>query len=245
MKVNRFFVVLVSVLFLTAATGLDAAAAKSSDRDLSDYAERAQEAGEVLNEVMAIPDHAIPDELLARATAIAVIPDVVKGALGFGGRFGQGLVTHRGSDGKWSTPSFIEIGGGSFGLQIGVESADLVLVFTNEEGFRSILDGKLKLGADASIAAGPVGRRAAVGTDIRLDSAIWSYSRTKGAFAGVSLDGSVISIDDSANKKVYGKGLSAEDILLRNRVRINNTVRPFIAAVQKHARQAAPRTTQD
>jgi lipid-binding SYLF domain-containing protein len=143
-------------------------------------------------------------------------------------------MSQRLSNGKWSSPTYIDIGGGSFGLQIGVEATDLILVFTNEEGVRSILDGKLKLGADASVAAGPVGRKAEVGTDIKLDSAILSYSRSKGLFAGVSLDGSVIQIDDSANGEVYGKNVTAEN-LLANKVKANRISQPFVAALEKVA----------
>jgi lipid-binding SYLF domain-containing protein len=169
---------------------------------------------------------------------VAVIPGVKKGAFGIGGRWGKGLVTHRGADGKWSTPSFIEMSGASIGFQIGAESSDLVLVFSNEEGFRSMMDGKLKLGADASVAAGPVGRSAEIGTDAKMNSAIWAYSRSKGLFAGVALDGAVLEIDDSANEKVYGRKMSGQDILLNHKAKSNAVVAPFVAAVTKHTANA-------
>ena len=184
---------------------------------------------------MGIPESGIPDDLMARARAVAVIPHVVKGAFGIGGRYGKGLVSQRMANGQWSTPAYIEIGGGSFGLQIGVEAADLVLVFTNDEGVKGLLKGKVKLGADASVAAGPVGRRAEVGTDATLKSAIWSYSRSKGLFAGVSLDGSTITMDDSANEKVYGRKLSGEEILTKGTVAVNATARPFVDALAKYS----------
>jgi len=185
---------------------------------------------------MDAPDQGIPEGLLKKAYGIAVIPHVVKGAFGIGGRYGKGLVAQRNADGGWGTPLFIEIGGGSFGLQLGVEATDVIMVFTNSEGIKPILKGKLKIGADASATAGPVGRKAEVGTDILLKSAIYSYSRSKGLFAGIALDGAVIQLDDDANKNVYGKKTIAADIS-RNKVRGTGAeiVKPFLAALQKYA----------
>jgi lipid-binding SYLF domain-containing protein len=195
-------------------------------------ADRAAESANVLTEIMNIPENAIPEELMARAHGIAVIPHVVKGAFGIGGQWGKGLMSQRGEDGNWSPPSYVEIGGGSFGLQIGVQASDLVLVFTDESGIKGLLKGKLKLGADASATAGPVGRKAEVGTDILLRSGVFAYSRSKGLFAGVSLDGSVVGIDDDANRKVYGKDVTGEQILLGKVVRTNATVGPFLKTLQ-------------
>jgi lipid-binding SYLF domain-containing protein len=209
----------------------------------SDESERAMKAAEVLKEVMQIPENGVPEELMERAVAVAVIPHVVKGAFGVGGRYGKGLVSHRGTDGKWSAPSFISIGGGSFGLQLGVEATDLVLVFTSHEGFKGLLDGKVKLGADATVAAGPVGRKAEVGTDVLLKSAVFSYSRSKGLFAGISLDGAAVTIDDSANHEVYGKAVTGQDVLLKHNVRMNNVVSPFVRALEMYSPQPK-RTTQ-
>ena len=223
---------LVVVLALTAS----ATAQQSKEQPkYSDEAERAVQAAAVLNEIMGIPENAIPEELMARAHGIAVIPHVVKGAFGIGGQWGKGLMSQRHEDGRWSPPSYIEIGGGSFGLQIGVEASDVVLVFTDEKGLKGLLKGKVELGADASATAGPVGRKAEVGTDVLLRSAVFAYSRSKGLFAGVSLDGSVVSIDDSADRKVYGKEVTGEQILLGNGVRSNATVEPFLAALQKYS----------
>src|SRR6266536_3349512 len=144
-------------------------------------------------------------------------------------------MSQRDEDGRWSPPAYIEIGGGSFGLQIGVQANDVVLVFTDEDGLKGILKGKLKIGADASAAAGPVGRKAEVGTDILLKSAIYSYSRSKGLFAGIALDGAVIQLDNDANKSVYGKKSVAADIAGR---RVTGTalavVQPFLRALQKY-----------
>jgi len=209
----------------------------------SDYSERVTNATNVLTEVMQIPDKGIPDELMEHAVAVAVIPHMVKGALGLGGTYGKGLVSHRGTDGRWSAPSFIEIGGGSVGLQLGVQATDVILVFTSNDGFKGLLEGKVKLGADAAVAAGPVGRKAEAGTDVLLKSPVFSYSRSKGLFAGISLEGAVVSIDDSANKKVYGKAVTGKDILLGHGVPVNNEVAPFVRALEKYSPQVK-RTTQ-
>jgi len=202
----------------------------------SDEAARAEKAATVLKEIMDAPDQGIPEGLLKKAFGIAVIPHVVKGAFGFGGRYGKGLVAQRNADGGWGTPLFISIGGGSFGLQLGVEATDVVMVFTNSEGIKPLLKGKLKIGADASATAGPVGRKAEVGTDILLKSAIYSYSHSKGLFAGIALDGAVIQLDDDANKNVYGKKTIGADIS-RNKVRGTGAeiVRLFLGALQKYA----------
>src|SRR5262245_26962363 len=204
----------------------------TDDKNVREYKDRAAEASKVLTEIMNIPENSIPEELMARAHGIAVIPHVVKGAFGLGGQWGKGLMSQRREDGSWSTPAFVEIGGGSFGLQIGVQASDVVLVFTDESGIKGLLKSKLKLGADASATAGPVGRKAEVGTDAALRSGVFAYSRSKGLFAGISLDGSVITIDGSTNRKVYGKEVNGEQILLDNRVKPNATVQPFLTSLQ-------------
>jgi len=218
-------------LVVVFALTLPATARQSTKQ--STEAERAMEAVSVLSEIMNIPENSIPEELMARAHGIAVIPHVVKGAFGIGGQWGKGLMSQRHEDGSWSSPSYIEIGGGSFGLQLGVQASDIVLVFTDEDGLKGILKGKLKLGADASATAGPVGRKAEIGTDVLLKSAVFAYSRSKGLFAGISLDGSVIGIDDSANRKIYGKPATGKEILLDGTVSANSTLEPFVAELQK------------
>jgi len=212
---------------VTGTTGRVQAAALADDQ------ERAVEATHVLTEIMGVTETSIPDSLMARAHGIAVIPHVVKGALGIGGQWGKGLMSQRREDGTWSSPSFVEIGGGSFGLQIGLQATDMVLVFTDEDGVRGLLKGKLKLGADASVAAGPVGRKAEVATDVLMKSGVFSYSRSKGLFAGVSLDGSVVNIDDSANSKVYGKNVTAEQILFGNKTTGDASIGGFVSELQK------------
>src|SRR5213594_877326 len=218
---NRLFIMAFAIVLMPGLLGV--LSAKGTD----EYRDRAENAGTVLSEIMQIPEGGIPNELMSRAEAIAVIPHVVKGAFGVGGEYGKGLVSHRLESGRWSPPSFIKIGGGSFGLQLGVEATDLVLVFTDSQGFKGLLDGKVKLGADAAVAAGPVGRNAEVSSDVLLRSPVFAYSRSKGLFAGISLEGSVVTINNAANNKVYGKEVSAEDILYNGKARINPVVAPF------------------
>lgn len=180
--------------------------------------ERARNAIDVLREIQDVPDKRIPANLLQDAYAIAVIPEVVKAGLIFGGRHGRGLVSVRGQDGTWSNPSFIEITGGSFGFQAGVQATDVILVFRTRRGVENIVYGKFTLGADAGVAAGPVGRTASASTDAEGRAEILSYSRSRGLFAGVSLDGAAISIDRKANRRVYGSDATPRQIL-ENRVR--------------------------
>ena len=165
---------------------------------------RASNALRVLNEVQAIPESAIPDKLLDEARAIVVVPDTLKVGLVLGGRRGHGLLSVKSADGTWSNPSFVKLTGGSIGFQAGVQSSDVVLVFRNDRSLESIVNGKVTLGADAGVAAGPVGRNAAAATDGQLKAEIWSWSRARGLFAGVALDGAVLQIDNEANQLVYG-----------------------------------------
>ena len=171
---------------------------------LTDTEKRAESAVGVLKEMMAIPESSIPERLLAEAYAIAVVPDVGEAGFVFGGRYGKGLVSIRGKDGAWSNPNYIKLIGGSVGFQAGVQSSDVILVFTKPDGVNSIINGKLTLGADAAIAAGPVGRSAQASTDTKFKAEIFSYARSKGLFAGVSLEGTAITIDRKANTQMYG-----------------------------------------
>src|SRR5690606_7398522 len=167
--------------------------------------QRAAHAARVLGEIMRIPETSVPEKMFSEAYAIAVIPDVVKAGLFVGGRGGKGLISVRSPDGTWSNPSFIKLGGGSFGFQAGVQSADVILVFRSPRGVDGIVNGKFTLGADASVAAGPVGRSAQASTDEQLKAEIYSYSRARGLFAGVALDGTWLRIDHRANEAVYGR----------------------------------------
>lgn len=173
---------------------------------------RARNAVRVLDEVMRAPDKAIPQDLLANAHAIAVIPDVIKAGFVVGGRHGEGVIAVKTRDGTWSNPSFISLTGGSVGFQAGVSSTDVILVFRTQRGVDSIVHGKFTLGADASAAAGPVGRSAHASTDAQLKAEIYSYSRARGLFAGAALDGTALTIDNDANQAVYGEGVTARRI---------------------------------
>lgn len=175
--------------------------------------QRANDATRVLGEILRIPEESIPTRLLEEAQAIAVIPNVVKAGFVFGGRRGRGLIAIRGKDGTWSHPSFITLTGGSVGFQAGVQSADVILVFRSQAGVDSIVTGKFTLGGDASVAAGPVGRSAQASTDEQLKAAIYSYSRARGLFAGVSLDGTRLAIDNHSNEAVYGGDYTARAII--------------------------------
>ena len=159
----------------------------------------------VLTEVQAMPDLQVPDWLLQRAEGIAILPEVIKAGAGIGGRGGTGVLLVRHRDGSWSNPLFVGIAAGSFGFQFGVQAADVVLVFTTRKSIEGITDGKITLGGDAAAVAGPVGRSASAATSMTLDAEVYSYSRAKGLFAGVSLEGSALFIRDSANERFYGK----------------------------------------
>lgn len=181
-------------------------------RAAEEQAVKVKEAKEVMEEIMAIPEQSIPPSLLADAQAIAIVPDVIKVGFVVGGRFGKGVVMVRGKAG-WSDPVFLTLAGGSLGWQIGAQAADVILVFKNRRGLDSLVNGKFTLGADAAVSAGPVGRDAAAATDAQLKSEIYSYSRSRGLFAGVALDGSVLEIDKDADAGYYGKGgITATDI---------------------------------
>jgi lipid-binding SYLF domain-containing protein len=182
--------------------------------------DRLQNAGKVLKEILDIPDD-IPKDLLDKAECVIVVPSVVKVALVFGGSYGRGAMTCRTGEhytGPWSAPTMIAVEGGSFGLQIGGEATDFVLLVMNPRGADAILASKVKLGADASAAAGPKGRTAEANTDATMRAEILTYSRARGLFAGVSLEGSTLRPDKEGNKKVYGRDVSARDIVLHGKV---------------------------
>ena len=175
--------------------------------------QRARNAVRVLADIQNIPEQAIPDKLLDEGRAILVIPDTIKAGLVLGGRRGHGLMSVKTADGSWSNPVFIKLTGGSIGFQAGVQSSDVILVFRNDRSLDNIVNGKFTLGADAGVAAGPVGRNAAAATDGQLKAEIWSWSRARGLFAGVSLDGAALQIDDAANLEAYGQGTTPRMII--------------------------------
>ena len=177
---------------------------KNNNSRTKDAARHASEASETFTEIMNVKDKAIPQELLDTAEAIAVFPGVIKAAFLIGGRGGQGVISRR-IKGGWTAPAFFNLGGGSFGPQIGAQKTDYILLIMNENGLNGLLKDKFELGGEVSIAAGPVGREAAASTNPRLDAGILSYSRSKGAFIGAALKGAVISADNDLNEAIYGK----------------------------------------
>ncbi|TAM58601.1 MAG: hypothetical protein EPN49_12300 [Rhodanobacter sp.] len=196
------------LLLIGMALLLPALAAHAEDPPLV----RATNAVHVLDDIMKAPDKAIPQDLLRDTRAIAVIPDMIKVGFIFGGRRGEGLISVKSPDGTWSNPSFITMTGGSVGFQAGVSSTDVILVFRTQRGVDSIVRGKFTLGADASATAGPVGRTATAATDAQMKAEIYSYSRSRGLFAGVALDGAALRIDYDANAAVYGPGITPRRI---------------------------------
>ena len=217
---NRCFAVLLAFFALAWSYATPACAGEEENK-------RAQDAVRVLKEVMMAPDKRIPADLIGGAYAIAVIPDVIKAGFVIGGRHGLGIVSVKTSDGTWSNPSFISMTGGSIGFQAGVSSTDVILVFRSERGVDSIIHGKFTLGADASVAAGPVGRTAQASTDAQLKAEIYSYSRSRGLFAGAALDGSVIAIDNDANQAVYGDGTTPRRVFAGGVTNVPNAVVDF------------------
>jgi lipid-binding SYLF domain-containing protein len=189
------FALMLLVLFATATQ------AQKQSR-MQDAARHSREAAEVFTQIMNVKEKAIPKELLDKAEAIAVFPDVVKAAFIIGGRGGQGVISRRLRNG-WSAPAFFNLAGGSFGAQIGAQKTDYVLLIMNNDGLNGVLKDKFELGGEVSVAAGPVGREAAASTNPRLDAGILSYSRSKGAFIGAALKGAVISADNDLNEAVY------------------------------------------
>jgi lipid-binding SYLF domain-containing protein len=201
--------------------------------------ERLENCGRVIKEILSVPDN-IPQELLDKAECVIVVPSVKKVAFGFGGKYGRGAITCRTGKnftGPWSAPSMIAIEGGSFGLQIGGSATDFVLLVMNPKGVESILKSEMKLGADASVAAGPKGRTVEAATDIIMNAEILAYSRSKGLFAGVSLQGSTLREDSSANQKVYGRPVTAREIVLEGKAQAPKAALELIYLLNKHSPQ--------
>jgi SH3 domain-containing YSC84-like protein 1 len=190
---------------------------------------RLDEARTVFQELAATE---VPKQLLEQCKCVAVIPGVVKGAFGFGGRHGKGVLSCRDTAGAWGPPIFLTLSGGSFGLQIGVEKADVVLFFMNEKGARSLVQSKFTLGGKASVAAGPVGRTAEAGTDLKLNAEIYSYAKSKGLFAGISLEGARLSPDKDALKRFYGETAEPETVLFQHKTPTRPpAIQPFLEAL--------------
>ncbi|HXY11396.1 MAG TPA: lipid-binding SYLF domain-containing protein [Terriglobales bacterium] len=197
--------------------------------------DRVKDAGQVLKEILNIPEN-IPQDLLDKAECVVILPSVKKAAFVFGASYGRGVMICRGGQhftGLWGAPALYALEGGSFGLQIGGEATDFVLLVMNPKGARSLLSSKVKLGGDASAAAGPKGRTAEGATDIVMSAEILSYSRNKGLFAGVSLEGSTLRSDNSANEKLYGQKLSAKEIIAENKVKTPSCAQALVALLDK------------
>ena len=208
----KYIFKLVVLMTLALTLSIVGIAQKKSKSKVSKEVSRSQKAATSFKRIMNAPDKAVPQTVLDKAECVAVFPRVLKAAFIFGGRGGKGLVSCRTENG-WSAPLYLTMAGGSFGWQIGAQSTDFVLLFMNRQGMDSLLDKKLTLGGDISVAAGPVGRQAGASTDIGLEAQILSYSRTRGIFAGVALKGVVISMDKSAMNKLYGKETKHEETL--------------------------------
>lgn len=208
----------------------------SDDNDKSDIAKRIDASATVLNEIMATPDKAIPDSIMNDAKCIAVVPSMIKIAIGFGGNHGKGVATCRTATG-WSAPAPITVTGGSWGLQLGGQAIDLVMVVTNDQGMQHLLSSKFKLSAGASAAAGPVGRDATAATDVKMRAEVLTYSRTRGIFAGIDLSGAVIAQDKDDTRLLFGKMVSFKTIL-SGRVGAPDGSEAFLAAVRKYSSQA-------
>jgi len=209
---------LLGVILILQPTGPSVVLAANKDKD----EDRLKDCGAVLKEILDIPDN-LPQDLLDKADCVVIYPSVLKAAFVIGGSYGRGAMTCRQGEnfkGSWGAPTMMALEGGSFGFQIGGQATDFVLLVMNEGGARGILSGKVKLGGDASVAAGPVGRNASAETDVTLRSEILSYSRSRGLFAGISLAGSTIRPDNKANEQIYGKKLEAKQIVLTYQVKV-------------------------
>ena len=208
----------------------------SDDKDRSDIEKRIDASARVLSEIMATPDKAIPDKIMSEAKCIAVVPSMIKIAIGFGGNHGKGVATCRTEHG-WSAPAPITLTGGSWGLQLGGQAVDIVMIVRTDAGMEHLLSSKFKLGGDASAAAGPVGREAAADTDLSMRAEILTYSRARGLFAGIDLSGSVVEQDKDETRVLFGKMIPFREIL-KGEVPAPPMSEPFLAVVRKYSRQA-------
>ena len=228
---QTFRTLLSFVILLTAALTSAPSYAVAPELDARIY-----EARQVLGEIMASPDESIPEELLAKCRAIAVYPNVLKGGFILGARYGKGVVlTKDPTTNKWGPAAFSTIGGGSWGLQIGGQMTDLIFVVMNDRGVQGLLSSKFTLGADASVAAGPVGRNSQAATDLSLRAGILSYSRSRGLFGGLALDGSVVTQDNNSNTIYYGKSLTSNDILMGNAVQVQPSSKELVDTLNDYS----------
>ncbi|HSZ62483.1 MAG TPA: lipid-binding SYLF domain-containing protein [Terriglobales bacterium] len=234
MKLQKKLATCVAVL--TMSVMVMAGTSWAEDKDKSDIDKRIEKAADVLNEIMGTPDKAIPDKVMSDAKCIAVVPSMVKIAVGFGGNHGKGVATCRTEHG-WSAPAPITVTGGSWGLQLGGQAVDLVMIVTNDDGMQHLLASKFKIGADASAAAGPVGRDTGADTDWKMKAEVLTYSRARGLFAGIDLSGSAVTQDKDETRVLYGSMEPFRDIL-DGRVAPTPGSEPFLATVRKYSAQS-------
>ncbi len=201
-----------------------------------DSVARLQSSVDVIHAIMATPDKGIPEEVLNDAKCILVVPNLIKGGFVFGGKHGRGVASCRTAEG-WSAPAFVTVGGGSWGLQIGVEGVDLVMLVMNDQGFQHLLSSKFELTGEGSVAAGPVGRHASAGTDWKMNTEVLTYSRSKGVFAGLTLEGAVVEQDNDSTHAIYGKQMEFRNIL-SGKVVTPRSAEPFMKAVAEAREQA-------
>jgi lipid-binding SYLF domain-containing protein len=220
-----------SALILLAVTLAIAAPPKRGDR--SDETRRLKRASEVFTEIMTTPDKGIPVNLLDKAECVAIVPGMSKGGIGVGGRYGKGVVMCRKGDRSWTAPSFLTVEGGSFGLQLGFEKVDLIMLIMNRHGMEALIGDKFTVGADAAAAAGPVGRNASADTDVKLNAEILTYSRSKGLFGGLALNGAVVKQDHDDNRDFYGREVDARQVLMDGRVPMPAEARPLASALSR------------
>jgi len=212
MKISQGWRRIAAVAVAAAVLGAPSIAGAKDDQ--MKYSDRMTESKDVFQELMTTKDRSVPQELMENAKCVVVIPDMMKGALGFGARWGAGVMSCRNGQGGWTAPIFVSLKGGSWGLQIGAQKTDLVLFFMTERGARSLVTkSKVTLGGDASIAAGPLGRSGEAATDLHLKAEIYSYAKSKGLFAGISLEGTSLTVSKKANETYYGKPVSAQAVL--------------------------------
>jgi SH3 domain-containing YSC84-like protein 1 len=209
MKSLRTFLLVVTLVILISGTAVHSGASSAKE----DVVKRLQASAEVLQQIMDTPDKGIPEEVMNGAKCVVVVPHLMKGGFVVGAKHGRGVASCRTSDKGWSAPAFVSVGGGSFGFQIGVEGVDLVMLVMNEKGLQHLLSSKFQVSGEGSAAAGPVGRHASAGTDWKMNAELLTYSRSKGAFAGATIEGAVIEKDADSTKAVYGENASFQSIL--------------------------------
>ncbi|HWI67713.1 MAG TPA: lipid-binding SYLF domain-containing protein [Nitrospiraceae bacterium] len=201
-----------------------------------DSVDRLQSSVDVIHAIMATPDKGIPQEVLNDAKCVVVVPNLIKGGFVFGGKHGRGVASCRTAEG-WSAPAFVSVGGGSAGLQIGVEGVDLIMLVMNDQGLQHLLSSKFELTGEGSVAAGPVGRHASAGTDWKMNTEMLTYSRSKGVFAGLTLEGAVVEQDNDSTRAIYGKHMEFRNIL-SGKVATPKSAEPFMKAVAEAREQA-------